>query len=51
MDIALPEGTFAIAHIVKNFDFKLGCLPNEISRIAAGTVGPNKMPILFSKRK
>lgn len=44
------EGPFLIAQIVRELDFQLACPESEIFRRARVTVGPNKMPIVFSPR-
>ena len=45
------EATILIANIVHNYDLSLACPTNEITRHAALTINPNKLPIIFTKRR
>jgi cytochrome P450 len=50
MSLALIEGPVVVAHILHHFDFRLDCPPTEVVRVASQTVGPSKMPIVFTPR-
>jgi cytochrome P450 len=50
IQVAMVEGPFLIAHLVHKLDFRLACPPEEIFRIFALTITPNKMPILLNTR-
>jgi cytochrome P450 len=49
--LALLEGTLALAALVHELDFKLGCDPNDVHRIIQFTSVPDKMPMIISPRK
>jgi cytochrome P450 len=51
MALSLAEAPLIVAHIVRHFDFKLACPAEEIERVTGITVGPNKMPIIFTVRR
>lgn len=50
MHLAKLEGELALAHIVKNFDLKLGCSPGDVKRVLQFTVKAEKIPMRFIKR-
>jgi cytochrome P450 len=51
MNLALTEGSIAVATIVCNFDFQLTCLHEEVKRIMTFSAKAEKMPLKFSPRK
>ena len=50
MQVTAIEGPFVIAHIAHALDIQLACPAAEVIRVAALTISPSKMPIIFTKR-
>jgi cytochrome P450 len=49
--LSLIDAPLLIAHIVHHFEFSMACPVDEIRRVFQLTVGPNKMPVIFTPRK
>ena len=47
-DLAVAEGTFAIASMVTRYTWKLACGPHEVKRIVKLSVQVDKMPFVFT---
>lgn len=48
--LAKLEGELALAHILKNYDLKLQCAPEEVQRVLRFTVKAERIPMKFVKR-